>query len=160
MTARRLRRKNKPDVARFLYVPLPIGTVSFVGSGNARVVVEGRDWPCFAANHRSVASCRILSQSVVIGRLRHKTKNICSLPSRRLLAVSIFVEGSSCEFQRIATENFLSRRCSAIPLQSVGSFPRSTVSRSAGPKMAETAKYLSGKPSAIPLFVKGSFKSV
>jgi len=58
MTARRLRRENKPDVKRFLYVPLPIATVSFVGSRNSRVVVERRDWPCFVANHRNVASCR------------------------------------------------------------------------------------------------------
>jgi hypothetical protein len=79
MTARRLRRKNKSDVARFLYVPLPIATVSFVGSGTAPVVVEHRDPPSFAANHRNVASCRILSQIVVIGRLRHKTKKILAL---------------------------------------------------------------------------------
>jgi hypothetical protein len=68
MTARRLRRKNKSDVKRFLYVPLPIATVSFVGSGKTRVVVERRDWPCFAANRRIAATCRILSQSAVIGR--------------------------------------------------------------------------------------------
>jgi hypothetical protein len=68
MTARRLRRENKPDVKRFLYVPLPIATVSFVGSEKTRVAVERRDWPCFAADHRNVATHRILSQNAVIGR--------------------------------------------------------------------------------------------
>jgi hypothetical protein len=87
MTARRLRRKNKSDVKRFLYVPLPIATVSFVGSGSTRVVVEGRVLPSFVANHRSVATCRMLSQIVVIGRLRHKMKKYLLLtvptPPRR-----------------------------------------------------------------------------
>ena len=69
MTARRLRRENKPDVKRFLYVPLPIATVSFVGSRNTGVAVERRDWPYIVVNHRNVATCRILSQSVVISRM-------------------------------------------------------------------------------------------
>ena len=68
MTARRLRRKNKSDVKRFLYVPLPIATVSFVGSEKTRVAIKRRDWPCFAADHRNVATHRILSQNVVIVR--------------------------------------------------------------------------------------------
>jgi hypothetical protein len=76
MTARRLRRENKPDVKRFLYVPLPIATVSFVGSRNSRAVVERRDWPCFVANHRNVASYRILSQNAVIRRFGHDAKKV------------------------------------------------------------------------------------
>jgi len=68
MTARRLRRENKPDVKRFLYVPLPIATVSFVGSETSRAAVERRDWPHIVFNLRNVATCRILSQSVVISR--------------------------------------------------------------------------------------------
>jgi hypothetical protein len=77
MTARRLRRKNKSDVKRFLYVPLPIATLSFVASEKTCVAVERRDGPCFAANHRNVATHHILSQNVVIGRklaARHKGK--------------------------------------------------------------------------------------
>jgi hypothetical protein len=65
MTAHRLRRENKPDVKRFLYVPLPIATVSFVGSRNSRVAVERRDSPHIVVNLRNVATCRSLSQSVV-----------------------------------------------------------------------------------------------
>jgi hypothetical protein len=68
MTARRLRRENKPDVKRFLYVPLPIATVSFVGSASTRVAVERRDPPHIVVNLRNVATCRSLSQSVVISR--------------------------------------------------------------------------------------------
>jgi hypothetical protein len=68
MTARRLRRENKPDVKRFLYVPLPIATVSFVGSGTSRAAVERRESPHIVVNHRNVATCRILSQSIVISR--------------------------------------------------------------------------------------------
>jgi len=48
-----------------------------VGSKKNRLAVEGRDWPCFAADHRNVATHRILSQNVVIGRklaARHKGK--------------------------------------------------------------------------------------
>ena len=74
MTARRLRRKNKSDVKRFLYVPLPGRTASLVGSRNTGVAVQRRDRPCFVANHRNVASCRILSQSAVIGRLARDAK--------------------------------------------------------------------------------------
>jgi hypothetical protein len=65
MTARRLRRENKQDVKRFLYVPLPIATVSFVGSRNSGVAVERRDSPRFVVNLRKVATCRNLSQSAV-----------------------------------------------------------------------------------------------
>ena len=74
MTARRLRRENKPDVKRFLYVPLPIATVSFVGSEKLALpwnAVMGRVLPQIIATHR------ILSQNVVIGRklaARHKGK--------------------------------------------------------------------------------------
>jgi hypothetical protein len=68
MTARRLRRENKPDVKRFLYVPLPIATVSFVGSGTSRAAVERRDSPQIVVNLRNVATYRILSQSAVISR--------------------------------------------------------------------------------------------
>jgi hypothetical protein len=50
------------------YVPLPIATVSFVGSGNTRAAVERRDSSHVVVNHRKVATCRILSQSVVISR--------------------------------------------------------------------------------------------
>jgi hypothetical protein len=42
--------------------------LSFVGSEKTRVAVKRRDWPCFAAEHRNVATHRILSQSAVIGR--------------------------------------------------------------------------------------------
>ena len=66
MTARRLRRENKPDVKRFLYVPLPIATVSFVGSASTCVAVERRESPRIVVNLRDVVTCRILSQSVVI----------------------------------------------------------------------------------------------
>jgi hypothetical protein len=66
MIARRLRRENKPDVKRFLYVPLPIATVSFVGSRNSGIAAERREWPQIVVNRRNVATCRILSQSVVM----------------------------------------------------------------------------------------------
>jgi len=52
---------------------------------------------------------------------------------------------------------FFSRRCSAIPLQSMGAFLDRQYGEALSPKMAETAKYLSGKPSAIPLFVERKF---
>jgi hypothetical protein len=76
MTARRLRRKNKSDVKRFLYVPLPIATVSFVGSEKTRVAVElshlwgpkklalpwsaviGRVLPQIIATSQRIAFCR------------------------------------------------------------------------------------------------------
>jgi hypothetical protein len=67
MTARRLRRENKPDVKRFLYVPLPIATVSFVGSGNTRVAVERLDSSHLVVNH---LKCRNLSHSVAKRRNR------------------------------------------------------------------------------------------
>jgi hypothetical protein len=58
MTARRLRRKNKSDVKRFLYVPLPIATVSFVGSKKTRVAVDGRVLPQIIATSQRIAFCR------------------------------------------------------------------------------------------------------
>jgi len=48
MTARRLRRENKPDVKRFLYVPLPVWTASLAGSASTCVAVERRDPSWFA----------------------------------------------------------------------------------------------------------------
>ncbi len=54
-----------------------------------------------------------------------------------------------------ATERFLSRRCSAIPLQSMGSFPGSTIALP--PKWPGRQNFLSGKPSVIPLSVERSF---
>jgi hypothetical protein len=71
MTARRLRRENKPDVKRFLYVPLPVFVAHFVGLWTAAVAAERRDSPQIAANRRNAATLRILSQSVVIGRLEN-----------------------------------------------------------------------------------------
>jgi len=101
MTARRLRWKNTTDVTRFLYVPLPIATVSFVGSGSDRVVVEGRDSPSFAANHRSVASCRFLSQIVVIGRWSAicdtRRKNFALCRPEAMSPFPYLLEGSLCE---------------------------------------------------------------
>ena len=65
MTARRLRRKNKSDVKRFLYVPLPIGTVSSVGVGEAAGAIAfpwnaviGRILPQIIALSQFVAFCR------------------------------------------------------------------------------------------------------
>jgi hypothetical protein len=55
-TARRLRRKNRRDVARILYVPLPIATVSFVGSRNSGVAVHRRDAPYIVVNLRNILS--------------------------------------------------------------------------------------------------------
>src|SRR5271154_1345738 len=96
--------------------------------GSNRVAVERRDWPCFAAKDRIVATCRILSQSPVIGRktsssAQGKKINVPK-PSRHFL----ISRGPSYGFERNATE-LLSRRCSAIPLQSMECFPESTVSR-------------------------------
>jgi hypothetical protein len=45
MTARGLRRKNKPDVKRFLYVPLPVFVAYFVGLWAAAVAAERHDSP-------------------------------------------------------------------------------------------------------------------
>jgi hypothetical protein len=71
MTARRLRRENKPDVKRFLYVPLPIATVSFVGSATTCVAAERRDSPRIVVKLRNVATCRVMSQNAVIRRFGH-----------------------------------------------------------------------------------------
>jgi hypothetical protein len=88
MTARRLRRENKPDVKRFLYVPLPIATVSFVGSGNTRVAVERLDSSHLVVNHRNVATCRILSRNAAIGHwlaMRKKLNFTVPRPPRHFL---------------------------------------------------------------------------
>jgi len=64
MTARRLPRKNKSDVKRFLYVPLPIWTVSLVGSAGRRERSRCRGAPWLAASCRKSSHCRNLSHSV------------------------------------------------------------------------------------------------
>jgi len=124
--------------------------------GSNRVAVERRDWPCFAAKDRIVATCRILSQSPVIGRktsssAQGKKINVPK-PSRHFL----ISRGPSYGFERNATE-LLSRRCSAIPLQSMECFPESTVSRSLAPKWPGPQNFLSGNPSGIPLSVEKVF---
>jgi hypothetical protein len=144
-----------------LYVPLPIATASLVGSGNARVVVEGRDWPCFAANHRKR---RKLSHSVA----KHRDRPSAGLPDKKkkiavptpprhfLIKRGIFswIERRGRPVTRV-TERFLSRSCSAIPLQSMGSIPGST--RALPQNGQDVQNFLSGKPFAIPLSVERSF---
>ena len=56
------------------------------------------------------------------------------MTSRSPLAISLSVEGLLADSRGSRPKDFLSRRCSAIPLQSMESFPESTVSRSLAPK--------------------------
>ncbi len=126
------------------------------GGGSDRVAVERRDWPRFAANHRIVATCRILSQSAVIGRetsssAQGKKIDVPKPPRHFLIS-----RGPSWGFVKIASERLLSRRCSAIPLQSMESFRESTVSRSQTPRWPRQT-FLSGNPFAIPLSVETVF---
>ncbi len=102
--------------------------------GSDRVAVERRDWPCFAANHRIVATCRILSLSVVIGRMTSSSAQGKKIDVPKPPRHFLISRGHSCGLGRIATERLLSRRCSSIPLQSMESFPESTVSRGLDPK--------------------------
>jgi hypothetical protein len=104
--------------------------------------VERRDWPYFAANHRIVATCRILSQSAVIGRKTSSSAQGKKIGVPKPPRHFLISRGPSWGFERIATERLLSRRCSAIPLQSMKSFPVSTIPRSLAPKMAGPAKFL------------------
>ncbi len=125
--------------------------------GSDRVAVERRDWPCFAANHRIVATCRILSQSAVIGRKTSSSAQGKKIDVPKPPRHFLISRGPSCGLGRIATERLLSRRCSAIPLQSMESFFESTVSRSLAPKWPGRQNFLSGNPSAIPLSVEKVF---
>jgi hypothetical protein len=112
------------------------------GGGSDRVAVERRDWPRLAANHRIVATCRILSQSAVIGRKTSSSAQGKKIGVPKPPRHFLISRGPSWGFERIATERLLSRRCSAIPLQSMKSFPVSTIPRSLAPKMAGPAKFL------------------
>ena len=127
------------------------------GRGSNRVAVERRDWPCFAANHRIVATCRILSQSAVIGRKTSSSAQGKKIDVPKPPRHFLISRGPSCGLGRIATERLLSRRCSAIPLQSMESFFESTVSRSLAPKWPGRQNFLSRNPSAIPLSVEKVF---
>jgi hypothetical protein len=142
MTARRLRRKNKSDVKRFLYVPLPIATVSFVGSEKTRVAIKRRDWPCFAADHRNVATHRILSQNVVIGRklaVRHKARKIAvPTPPRHFL----ICRGPFSGFERIASKRFCPEGAPPFPYKVWGTFPDPPVSKHGGRKIAGNTNFL------------------
>ena len=125
-----------------------------VGERNTRVAVERRDWPCFAANHRNVATCRILSQSAVIGRVcgssAQEEKIAVPTPPRHfLINRGIFSWIARGGPVTTVTEEFLSRRCFAIPLQSMGSFPGSTF-RALPPKWPGRQNFCPESPRPFP----------
>ena len=108
---------------------------------------------------RKSSHCRNLSHSVAKRRDRPQDQHLGTVkkidvpkPSRHFL----ISRGPSCAFG-IAIERVLSRRCSAIPLQSMESFFESTVSRSLAPKWPGREHFLSGNASAIPLCGEGVF---
>lgn len=107
-----------------------------------------------------IIHCRNLSHSVAKRRVGRKTSSSAQgkkidvpKPPRHFL----ISRGPSCGLGRIATERLLSRRCSAIPSQSMESFFESTVSRSLAPKWPGRQNFLSANPSAIPLSVETVF---
>jgi hypothetical protein len=94
----------------------------------------------------------------VIGRklaVRHKARKIAvPTPPRHFL----ICRGPSCGFEKIASKHFLSRKCSAIPLQSMGNFPGPTSMETSRPENRRAGhNFLSGKASAIPLSVERRF---
>ena len=144
MTARRLHRKNKPDVARFLYVPLPIATVSFVWSGTSGFAVECRDWPRFAANHRNVVRCRIVSQIVVICRLEYTD---CFQEVSNSGGVQKKYPESLQELSTLEDQRKVERKGEA----------RSGIFRPARGSPTKCASTRPGGPSEIPLVSRGPF---
>jgi len=135
-----------------------------VGSANACVAVEGRDSPSFAANHRRVASCRFLSQFVVIGplecRLRHKANNFCSLPSRSPVAVSIFIGGGLRANSRGSRPKVsCPEGAPPFPYKIWGAFLDGRHREALDPKWPRRQNSCPESPSAIPLYVERQFAS-
>jgi hypothetical protein len=88
-------------------------------------------------------------------------KIVASSRPEALSPFPYLLEGSSWEFERMATEHFLSRRCSAIPLQSMGGACWINRIEKRWPQKGQGGKILVRKTLLpFPYMLSGSFVSV
>ena len=107
------------------------------GGGSDRVVVERRDWPYFAANHRIGATCRILSQSAGIGRKTSSSAQGKKIDVPKTPRHFLISRGPSCGFREDRVRKTFVPKVLRHALTKYGELSRIDRIKKPDPKMAE-----------------------